>query len=181
MHLQCLTVAYLSPAVAEQRIQRIISGIQYYCRMESVTKLDENIESITDAENHPEEIDRWIQNVTSLRHSKAQAAKFRSLEPMPDIEALMQEWPPEFEQLLSKKKLHTVGFSLSLEEYADFVCAVFDIPVYEGSRIQSLLVLFTLFSEFNNNQHFKAMTNREGTENHDLHAESSAIPDTLIL
>ncbi|KRZ24014.1 Intraflagellar transport protein 46 -like protein [Trichinella pseudospiralis] len=134
--------------------------------MESVTELDENIASITDAENHPEEIDRWIQNVTSLRHSKAQAAKFRSLEPMPDIETLMQEWPPEFEQLLSKKKLHTVGFSLSLEEYADFVCAVFDVPVYE---------------EFNNNQHFKAMTNREGTENHDLHAESSAIPDTLIL
>ncbi len=49
---------------------------------------------------------------------------------MPDIEVLMQEWPPAFEDLLRELKLPGADAALSLDEYARIICAVCDIPVY---------------------------------------------------
>lgn len=44
-------------------------------------------------------------------------------------------------------------------DYARLICAMCDIPVHKlgnnKSVIESLHVLFTLFVEFRNNQHFK--------------------------
>ena len=42
---------------------------------------------------------------------------------------------------------------LSLEEYVRVICSMLDIPVYTN-MVESLHVLFTLYSEFKNNQHF---------------------------
>ncbi|XP_011950919.1 intraflagellar transport protein 46 homolog isoform X1 [Ovis aries] len=78
------------------------------------------------------------------------------LGPMPDIDTLMQEWSPEFEELLGKVSLPTAEIDCSLAEYIDMICAILDIPVYK-SRIQSLHLLFSLYSEFKNSQHFKAL------------------------
>ena len=70
---------------------------------------------------------------------------------MPDIESLMQEWPPEFEELLKRVGLPTADMNCDLDQYVDMVCATLDIPIYQ-SRIQALHVLFTLYSEFKNSQ-----------------------------
>jgi hypothetical protein len=75
---------------------------------------------------------------------------------MPDIEVLMQEWPPAFEDLLKEAALPGADTALSLEEYARVVCAICDIPVY-GSLVQSLHVLLTLHHEFRSNAHFQAL------------------------
>jgi intraflagellar transport protein 46 len=44
-------------------------------------------------------------------------------------------------------------------DYARLICAFTDIPVHKSSNnkalIESLHVLFTLFSEFRSNQHFQ--------------------------
>ena len=73
--------------------------------------------------------------------------------PMPDIESLMQVWDPQFEEMLANTSLPNPSLDVSLDEYVRVVCAIFDIPVYANS-VESLHVLFTLFSEFKNNQHF---------------------------
>ena len=49
--------------------------------------------------------------------------------------------------------LPPANLDCSLDEYARVICAMFGIPCRD-STIPSLHVLFTLFSEFNQNQHF---------------------------
>ena len=73
---------------------------------------------------------------------------------MPDIESLMQVWDPQFEEMLATTQLPSPMLDLNLEEYTRIVCSLFDIPVHQNS-VESLHVLFTLFSEFKNNQHFQ--------------------------
>ena len=74
---------------------------------------------------------------------------------MPDIETLMQEWPEEVEAAISKAGLPSADIDLTLEEYSRVACALTGIPVHNSATlVQSLHVLFTLYSEFRANQHF---------------------------
>ncbi|XP_027555445.1 intraflagellar transport protein 46 homolog isoform X2 [Neopelma chrysocephalum] len=113
------------------------------------------VKSLENAEKNPKAIDSWIESISELHRCKPPATVHYS-RPMPDIETLMQEWSPEFEELLGKVGLPTAEMSCDLAEYIDMICAILDIPVYK-SRIQPLHVLFSLFSEFKNSQHFKPL------------------------
>ncbi|XP_072469163.1 intraflagellar transport protein 46 homolog isoform X2 [Notamacropus eugenii] len=113
------------------------------------------VKSLEDAEKNPKAIDTWIESISELHRSKPPATVHYT-RPMPDIDTLMQEWSPEFEELLGKVSLPTADIDCSLAEYIDMICAILDIPVYK-SRIQSLHLLFSLYSEFKNSQHFKAL------------------------
>ncbi|XP_003229018.2 intraflagellar transport protein 46 homolog isoform X3 [Anolis carolinensis] len=119
------------------------------------------VKSLENAEKNPKAIDNWIESISELHRCKPPATVHYT-RPMPDIETLMQEWPPEFEELLGKVSLPTADIDASLAEYTDMVCAVLDIPVYK-SRIQSLHTLFSLYSEFKNSQHFKALAEGKKT------------------
>lgn len=44
------------------------------------------------------EIEQWIENIREL-HKSRPAATVTYSRPMPDVETLMQEWPPEVEVL----------------------------------------------------------------------------------
>ncbi|CAF1687979.1 unnamed protein product [Adineta ricciae] len=77
---------------------------------------------------------------------------------MPDVDSLMQEWPSEFEDLLRETAVPPADADVDLPTYIDIACALLDIPVYE-SRVQSLHALFTLYLDFKNSEHFKAMMN----------------------
>nr|XP_023413919.1 intraflagellar transport protein 46 homolog [Loxodonta africana] len=113
------------------------------------------VKSLEDAEKNPKAIDTWIESISELHRSKPPATVHYT-RPMPDIDTLMQEWSPEFEELLGKVSLPTAEIGCSLPEYIDMICAILDIPIYK-SRIQSLHLLFSLYSEFKNSQHFKAL------------------------
>ncbi|XP_027691402.1 intraflagellar transport protein 46 homolog [Vombatus ursinus] len=113
------------------------------------------VKSLEDAEENPKAIDTWIESISELHRSKPPATVHYT-RPMPDIDTLMQEWSPEFEELLGKVSLPTADIDCSLAEYIDMICAILDIPIYK-SRIQSLHLLFSLYSEFKNSQHFKAL------------------------
>ncbi|XP_021231553.1 intraflagellar transport protein 46 homolog isoform X2 [Numida meleagris] len=113
------------------------------------------VKSVENAEKNPKAIDSWIESISELHRCKPPATVHYS-RPMPDIETLMQEWSPEFEELLGKVGLPTAEMNCDLAEYVDMICAILDIPVYK-SWIQPLHVLFSLYSEFKNSQHFKPL------------------------
>ena len=113
------------------------------------------VKSLEDAEKNPKAIDTWIESISELHRSKTPATVHYT-RPMPDIDTLMQEWSPEFEELLGKVSLPTAEIDCTLAEYTDMICAILDIPVYKR-RIQNLHLLFSLYSEFKNSQHFKAL------------------------
>ncbi|XP_032097912.1 LOW QUALITY PROTEIN: intraflagellar transport protein 46 homolog [Sapajus apella] len=113
------------------------------------------VKSLEDSEKNPKAIDTWFDSISELHRSKPPATVHYT-RPMPNIVMLMQEWSLEYEELLSKISLPTAWTDYSLAEYTDMICAILDIPVYK-SRIQSLHLLFSLYSEFKSSQHFKVL------------------------
>jgi intraflagellar transport protein 46 len=114
------------------------------------------VRSLENADKNPREIDKWIQSISDLHRSKP-PPQVHYTKSMPDIERLMQVWPDEFENALQKgMKLPPPQIDLSIRDYARVLCAILDIPVHQ-SAIESLHVMFTLYSEFAGNQHFMNM------------------------
>ncbi|XP_069732401.1 intraflagellar transport protein 46 homolog isoform X2 [Phaenicophaeus curvirostris] len=122
-------------------------------KQHNVTQI--KVRSVENAEKNPKAIESWIESISELHRCKPPATVHYS-RPMPDIETLMQEWSPEFEELLGKVGLPTAELDCALADYVDLICAILDIPVYK-SRIQPLHVLFSLYLEFKNSQHFKPL------------------------
>jgi len=115
------------------------------------------VRCIEHADKSPKEVQKWIQSISELHRNKPLPQVYYS-KPMPDIERLMQLWPPEFEDALKGAKLPSAAMDMSLQDYVKTVCSIVDIPVHAGgSAVQSLHVLFTLYSEFKNNPHFGNM------------------------
>ncbi|KAL4088461.1 hypothetical protein PRIC1_012881 [Phytophthora ramorum] len=110
------------------------------------------VRSIENAEKSPREIDRWIKSIADLHRTKP-PPQVHYTKTMPDIESLMQVWPEEFEELLSKTILPSADLDMGLEQYVRVICALLDIPVHKNVY-ESLHVLFTLYLEFRSNQHF---------------------------
>lgn len=123
---------------------------------------DVAVRSIENAAKSPAEIEKWIKSIEDLHRSKP-SVDYQYKKNMPDIESLMQEWPEEFEEMLSKSTLPGPDMELSLEEYAKVICAIMDVPVYDNI-IESLHVIFSLYMEFKDNPHFAARSkaNEEG-------------------
>lgn len=49
---------------------------------------------------------------------------------MPDVEELMQEWPPEFEDLLNTVGLPTAELDVDLAQYVDLICGMYMSYLY---------------------------------------------------
>uniref|UniRef100_A0A2K5SE46 Intraflagellar transport protein 46 homolog n=1 Tax=Cebus imitator TaxID=2715852 RepID=A0A2K5SE46_CEBIM len=116
------------------------------------------VKSLEDSEKNPKAIDTWFDSISELHRSKPPATVHYT-RPMPNIVMLMQEWSLEFEELLMlvlHVSLPTAWTDCSLAEYIDMICAILDIPVYK-SWIQSLHLLFSLYSELKSSQHFKVL------------------------
>ncbi|XP_064407449.1 intraflagellar transport protein 46 homolog isoform X2 [Halichondria panicea] len=118
-----------------------------------------NVHSIQDPKKQPKALDNWIESVSEL-HRQKPATNVHYTKNMPDIESLMQEWPPEFEEALTETGVPSADLDCDLAQYTDILCALLDIPVY-NNRIHSLHVLFSLYMEFKNSQHFNTMTGED--------------------
>lgn len=113
------------------------------------------IKTIENASKNKQKILKWIEDIKEI-HKKNPPPTVHYSKPQADIDSLMQVWPEQFEELLQQNiSLPSADMDLSLEEYARVICALLDIPVYDN-LVESLHVLFTLFNEFNQNQHFSA-------------------------
>ncbi|XP_078487315.1 intraflagellar transport protein 46 homolog [Ciona intestinalis] len=121
------------------------------------------VRSVKDADRNPKAIDTWVESMADLHRSKPPPNVHYS-KSMPEIDHLMQEWPREVEELLQKISLPTAQLDCDLPKYCDIICSLLDIPVYKN-RIQSLHVLFSLYSAFKQMQHFQTDNVQEDDQN----------------
>lgn len=117
-----------------------------------------NVRSIENADKNPKQITRWISTISDAHRNKPPANVTYS-KPMPDSDTLMDVWHPDVEELLNSIELPSPDLDVSLEGYIRIVCSILGIPVHNLSNskscIESLHVLFTLYSDFKSNQHFR--------------------------
>ncbi|XP_068164286.1 intraflagellar transport protein 46 homolog [Antennarius striatus] len=119
-------------------------------KQHSATEL--KVSSVCSPQTDPRPVDSWVDSIQALHRSRP-PARVLYARPMPDIDALMQEWPPELEELLGCRRLPPAHLDCSPAQYCDIICSLLDIPV-STSRIQSLHVLFSLYLQFRDSQHF---------------------------
>lgn len=115
------------------------------------------IHNIENAEKNPKQILSWINSVAEI-HKTKQPPSVSYSKGMPDIDSLMQEWPAEVEEILSEINMPNEEIDLALSDYSKVACNIVDIPVHSGANnnlVESLHVLFTLYSAFKENQHFR--------------------------
>lgn len=114
----------------------------------------QKVTSVASPETNPRLVDRWVDSITALHRSKP-APTVHFSKAMPDVDQLLQEWPQDVEELLAKLQLPSADLDLSLEQYMDLICPLLDIPVHNNAtRIQALHLLFTVYLEFRDSQHF---------------------------
>jgi len=120
----------------------------------NTTNTTMNVDSIEGADKKPKEISRWISSVENLHKSRPPATVNFS-KTMPEYDELMQEWNPEMETALKEIQFPGSEIDIKTGDYASLICSMCDIPVHESAnkkgKIESLYVLFTLFSEFRQN------------------------------
>mmetsp|Transcript_100117 Transcript_100117/g.215980 ORF Transcript_100117/g.215980 Transcript_100117/m.215980 type:complete len:103 (+) Transcript_100117:807-1115(+) len=83
---------------------------------------------------------------------------------MPNPDVLMDVWPEEMEQALSNIDLPESAIDLDLASYSKVILALLDIPYYPTNPnnkglIEGLHLMFNIYKEFEENQHFKNMEN----------------------
>ena len=63
---------------------------------------------------------------------------------MPDIDALMQEWPPQLEEILKETGIPTADFDCDVATYVDIICALLGMVSHKMSTITNfgLIVIF---------------------------------------
>lgn len=138
--------------------------------------LDEEVpvKLLDKADENPDEIKKWIADIKEFHKTKpAQSVHYKTQ--LPDVETLMQEWAPKFEEVLKIARPPAAELDISLEKYVDICLNVLDIPVGK-SRIESLHLMFTLLNEFNNSQHFRNLA-----QNNNLRGETGETMDRLEL
>lgn len=138
-----------------------------------------SVRSVENAAKNTGAIDTWINSIKETHRIKP-PPQVHYRKSMPDIEALMDQWPEDFEQFLNNAAISAASnaansglynntssssgpdsilpspdLDLTLAEYVKVLCSLLDIPVYDNP-IESLHVMFTLYQEFRENPHFQA-------------------------
>ncbi|KAI8921393.1 intraflagellar transport complex B protein 46 C terminal-domain-containing protein [Powellomyces hirtus] len=138
---------------------------------------------------NPKLIDSWIKNIRDL-HAQKPPQTVHYTKKMPEIEDLMQVWPTEFEEALTQVNLPPAELDTPLPQYAQLLSLLLDIPISgpalpssaksknpqqpqkppgkslsSGSThvVEALHIMFTLYSEFSNSAHFKALGRTVGS------------------
>eukprot|EP01060_Flectonema_neradi_P017755 TRINITY_DN2459_c0_g1_i1.p1 TRINITY_DN2459_c0_g1~~TRINITY_DN2459_c0_g1_i1.p1 ORF type:complete len:465 (+),score=115.54 TRINITY_DN2459_c0_g1_i1:88-1395(+) len=115
---------------------------------------EQTVVRVEQAHTRGKVIDKWVVDMQELYQTKPRPQVNYS-KVMPDLEVLLQVWPADFEDLLSKNlTLPPASIDLDLIQYVKVVCALLDIPCY-SSLVESVHVLLSLYSEFKANPHFQ--------------------------
>jgi intraflagellar transport protein 46 len=111
------------------------------------------VDSVEEAHTRPAVLDRWIADVKNVRKPQTNVSYSK---PMPDITQLLQEWPAEFEAALSSSDLALPPPNIDLDifQYVKLLCSLVDIPTHTN-QIESLHLMFSLYLDFRQNQHFQ--------------------------
>jgi len=118
----------------------------------------EKVHSIENAHKNPKEISSWIQTIDGHQSKKSAPSVIYSKK-MPDIDNLLEPWEHDFEKAVNEIPLPISELNgVNTEFLVQFACAMLDIPVHPGSDnnlIESLHLMFTMYSGLRENQHFQ--------------------------
>ncbi|CAJ0583394.1 unnamed protein product, partial [Mesorhabditis spiculigera] len=128
---------------------------------EANVKYEAAVKKVERADKNTPLIEKWIEDIKEMHRTKP-STNVHYTKPLPDIERLMQEWPAEFEESLTGTMLPNAQLDVDLPVFVDVCLNLVDIPVHK-SRIQSLHLLFSLYSEFKNSQHFRNLAQNADT------------------
>ena len=104
------------------------------------------VKRVEEAEKNGKAIEKWIEDMSEL-HSRKHPLTVQLTKPFPDIDTLLQQWPPEVEEKLNDSQIDFSKLDCDTPSLVDLVCNFLDIPVYENARLEALHTLFTLFLE----------------------------------
>lgn len=124
-----------------------------------------HISTLASAEKNPKEIQNWIDKVADLPKKSSSVSYTKN---MPEIESLMQLWPERFETTLNETKIPNENINLPTDVYSKIVCNLLDIPIHKTNTnkalVESLHVLFTLYSVVKENQAYKNIEKAENVQ-----------------
>ncbi|GBF95657.1 hypothetical protein Rsub_08639 [Raphidocelis subcapitata] len=119
------------------------------------------VDAGADASRRAKAIDAWMASVADI-HRKRPAASVAYGTPLPSVDALMQELPPDVEAVLREARLPGGDVDLELVPFARLVCALLDAPVHDAgggaasrALLESLHLLFALLLAFRENPFFR--------------------------
>jgi len=129
----------------------------------------QQVRHIEEADKNPQQITRWIETVGTVQKGDAPIVQYSKH--MPEVDDLMTEWPAEIESMLSDITLPSADMAVDVATYSKIICAVLDIPIHTvtGSKktiVESLHVLFSLYSAFKSNPHFQRNKEEGGVDNY---------------
>uniref|UniRef100_A0A061RRN6 Intraflagellar transport protein 46-like n=1 Tax=Tetraselmis sp. GSL018 TaxID=582737 RepID=A0A061RRN6_9CHLO len=137
------------------------------------------ITSVEQAAKNPKRIETWIKSIQELHAGKPLPTMTYSKN-MPELEALMQEWPQEMEEAINQVRLPSGNLDVDILTLTKVFCNLLDIPVYEGKAVESLHVLFSLYVELKNNPYLKAQNTQLGnTGRSDMGSVMGAMMGTM--
>jgi intraflagellar transport protein 46 len=110
---------------------------------------------IEDAPKNRKMLTSWLDSLEDI-HRNRPPPQVTYTSRMPELEELMQAWPDALEEVVRSTVLPGCDLDVSFEEYSRVVCSILDIPV-RGRLIDSLHCFFSLYAEFEANQHFRWM------------------------
>ena len=128
---------------------------EFYKGKAKVTKKE--VHSVGNCHKNPKELTSWVKDVEMVHKGKVAPTVFYSKK-MPDIDSLMQTWDRDFEKTLKNINFAQEDVPMSLETLTKVACNLFDVPIHNTkdnrNMIESLHVLFSLYSSFMANDHF---------------------------
>ncbi|XP_028041179.1 intraflagellar transport protein 46 homolog [Bombyx mandarina] len=153
-HIDNLGLTVLDEPSAEQSDSALL-----HLQLRAISKTNHSkttvlTKKIDNPESNPKAIDRWIKDVAELHLSKPPPTVSYTSK-MPDIDALMEEWPESMEEALNEVGFPSASLDCSLSQYCELVCGMFDVPVVgQGApgRIQAVHQLFTLYCAVKHSQ-----------------------------
>lgn len=114
---------------------------------------DGYIGQIKDLDKNQKALDTFLESYEEMVRARPAPTMSYNFE-VPDEQDLMEVWPEEFDKALNSIPLPSADMDLTLEEYSKVICSICDIPV-KGNIIESLHLLFTVYTLFAGHQHFQ--------------------------
>jgi intraflagellar transport protein 46 len=145
-------------------IDKTIFSLELSYKLKTKVNSNMNIKTLEDADKNPKQIQTWIEQIGNL-HKEKMSTNVNYSKQMPDIEGLMQVWADKLEAVFKDIPFPDDRISMSTDNYAKILCNMLDIPIHQLNSkkgiIEALHVMFTLYLEFRDNQHF----NRSNKDN----------------
>ena len=138
-------------------IDKTLFAIELSYKLKTKNNYNANVKILENALKNPKQIQSWIDSIGEL-HKEKTSSSVSYTKHMPDVESLLQVWPEKMESALKDTMFPDDRLNIEVDNYAKIICNLLDIPVNKLNNnkglIEALHLMFTVFLEFKNNQHF---------------------------